>query len=152
VVDNKAHGYWAMRNGYCLPRVPGSIAMLSNLIANDDKMEDKAREAIQVGIHWDTEVWGGSHRVCQVFCSALPVGPTLTKSSEWLAFAMVVLEAAYDATLTAAACLAAERGERVKVYLTAVGAGLMGNRPSWIAGAMERALSKHAKDPLDVHL
>eukprot|EP00747_Dinoflagellata_sp_TGD_P059663 gnl/TRDRNA2_/TRDRNA2_151668_c0_seq1.p1 gnl/TRDRNA2_/TRDRNA2_151668_c0~~gnl/TRDRNA2_/TRDRNA2_151668_c0_seq1.p1 ORF type:complete len:469 (+),score=91.08 gnl/TRDRNA2_/TRDRNA2_151668_c0_seq1:83-1489(+) len=154
-VNNTKNGYWRMKNGYCLPQGPDSIGKLSKLISNDKALEEAVRTRTQVGVHWDTEVHKQSHRVCQVFCSALPVAyAKSTKSEHWKAFAQVVLEACYDATLAAATCLAAQRGNssRVKVYLTAVGGGAFGNRSQWIIDAIERALKTHAAAPLDVML
>lgn len=117
VVDNQVQGYWIINRGYCLPRVDGSVARLSHKLATDPNLEAKVRDAVQVGVHWETEVLDAPHKVCQVFCSALPISALVSgKSHEWMAFAKVILEAAYDATLTAAACLAARRGERVKVF------------------------------------
>jgi len=153
VVENAKEGYWITKNGYCLPRVDGSIARLSTRLSEDKNLEDRVRESVQVGIHWETEVWGAAHKVTQVLCSALPVGCLKhVKSAEWQVFASVVLEAMFDATLTAAACLAAQRGERVKVFLTALGGGELSNRVQWIAAAMTRALEIHAQEPLDVAL
>lgn len=72
--------------------------------------------------------------------------------SQWSAFAECLLEACYDATLSAATCLSAQRGERIRVYLTLVGGGPLGNRREWIVEALDRALTKHADHPLDVML
>merc|ERR1719221_2027233 len=65
---------------------------------------------------------------------------------------MVILQAVYEATLTVAAIFAIRRGERVKVYLTAVGGGMLGNRSAWIADAIDKALCKLKDYPLDVML
>mmetsp|Transcript_63209 Transcript_63209/g.135770 ORF Transcript_63209/g.135770 Transcript_63209/m.135770 type:complete len:465 (-) Transcript_63209:70-1464(-) len=148
-----ASSYWTMQNGFCMPRVPGSVAKVSNLIAKDPVLGNSVRQNVQVGVHWDTEVAGGSHSVCQVFCSSLPVGMMkAVRSCDWEAFATVILEAVYEATLAVAALFAARRGTRVKVYLTAVGGGMLGNRTAWISEAIDRALSLHKKQPLDVML
>jgi len=72
---------------------------------------------------------------------------------DWAGFAEALLEAAFDATLTAAAILVAEREvERISVYLTTLGAGEMGNRLQWIQNALHRALVTHYDEPLDVML
>ena len=93
------------------------------------------------------------HRVCQVFCSALPVAyAKSTRSQDWEFFGRLVLQGTFEATLAAGAVLAAERGSRVKVYLTAVGGGAFGNRTAWIVEAIDRALRIHADSPLDVML
>jgi len=100
--------------------------------------------AMRVGVHWDTEVKGGSHRVCQVLCSALPVAyAESVKSSDWVPLASVVLEGSYFATLAIVALLAA---------MTAVGGGAFGNRSAWIVNSMNRALASFAGAPLDVKL
>lgn len=153
VVQNNKKGYWTMKHGHCLPWVDGSIARLSHILANDHELEAEARQAVQVGVHWETEVWQCSHQVCQVLCGALPVGYLkAVKANEWATFARVVLQAAYEATLTIASCLAAKKGTRIKVFLTAVGAGSLSNRVAWIAGALETALENFAQEPLDVVL
>ena len=41
------------------------------------------------------------HLVSQAFCSALPVSYTPVPAERWAAFAMLILEAAYEATLLA---------------------------------------------------
>ncbi|CAK0892602.1 unnamed protein product, partial [Prorocentrum cordatum] len=150
---SRREGYWRMANGYCLPAKPGSIARVSRAVEADAALAEAVRRRTQVGIHWDTEVRGGRHRVSQVFCSALPVAyGKSTPSKDWQPFAQCVLDAAFDATLAAGAVLAARRGARVKVYLTPVGGGAFGNRSQWICDALRRALQSHAAQPLDVML
>merc|ERR1712216_919638 len=108
---------------------------------------------LRVGVHWDTEVKGGAHRVCQVFCSALPISfGKGTKKDDWKLFATAVLNGTYEATLAAGAILAGERRERVTVYLTKVGGGAFGNPSQWIIAAIERALKMYASAPIDVKL
>jgi hypothetical protein len=143
LVQNSKEKYWKMQNGYCLPLDSGSIGRLSKRIASSAALGAEVCSSVQVGIHWDTEVKGGSHRVCQVFCSAVPVAyAKSTKSTDWADFACVILDAAYEATLAVAACLSKERGARVKVYLTTVGGGAFGNRSLWIVSALEKALQR----------
>eukprot|EP00445_Apocalathium_hangoei_P094353 CAMPEP_0204243558 /NCGR_PEP_ID=MMETSP0361-20130328/96472_1 /ASSEMBLY_ACC=CAM_ASM_000343 /TAXON_ID=268821 /ORGANISM="Scrippsiella Hangoei, Strain SHTV-5" /LENGTH=525 /DNA_ID=CAMNT_0051216413 /DNA_START=51 /DNA_END=1625 /DNA_ORIENTATION=- len=153
LVNNEQEGYWTMRSGYCMPRAPGTIARLSVKLSGDPALAKQIPSKLCVGIHWDAEVATGSHSVSQVFCSALPVGICKSASSgEWQTFACILLVAAYDATLSAAALIAAQRGERVRVFLTTVGGGVLGNRQPWIADAMDCAMSAHKMDPLDVIL
>lgn len=152
-VQNSKEQYWRMLNGYCMPIFPRSVGKLSERIAGDATLADEVRSRVQVGVHWDTEVKGGGHRVCQVFCAAVPVAYTkATRSQEWAPFACAILDASYEATLAIATVLAAERGCRVKVYLTAVGGGAFGNRTAWILAAMEKAMKTFANSPLDVML
>jgi len=153
VLQNSKQEYWVMRNGYCLPKVAGRIAALSGRIAGDVELEAQVRSRVQVGVHWDTEVSSGAHRVCQVFCSALPVAfVKSTRQSDWLGFAAPILEGAFDAVLAAAATLAAKRAARVRVYLTTLGMEPLGNRREWVAAAIDRALHVHEREPLDVIL
>jgi len=150
-VENDENEYWDMVNGYCLPNHTGSISKLRCRFADDASLPASLREKLRVGVHWDTEVCGRTHRVCQVFCSGLPLGyASGTKKSDWEPFACCVLDATFEATLAIAAILALERNTRVRVYLTAVGGGVFGNRSEWIADAVARALRIHARSPLDV--
>jgi hypothetical protein len=63
----------------------------------------------------------------------------------------LVLEAAYEATLLAAAEQHVAGGSRT-VLLTRLGGGVFGNRDVWIDDAILRALSLVADDGLDVKL
>ncbi|CAE8614798.1 unnamed protein product, partial [Polarella glacialis] len=155
LVGNGKQGYWFMKNGFCLPRPPSKIGELSQRLAKDVNLADDVSAAVKVGVHWDTQALDPdedvSQNVCQVLCSALPVALTKhTSAADWAPFATALLTGAYDATLSVAAVLAAQRGKRVKVFLTAVGAGSLGNRQSWILHAIDRVLTAHASEPLDV--
>merc|ERR1712151_454142 len=149
-----------MQNGYCLPTSPQSLVKLSKLLRASPDLHEPVRHSIRVGMHRDTEVnpsavsgYECKHRVCQVFCSALPVSyAEKTHVKDWEPFAKLVLESMYESTLAVGAWLAAEREARVKVFLTFVGGGVFGNDSSWIAQALERALDIYAKAPLDVKL
>eukprot|EP01062_Namystynia_karyoxenos_P051418 TRINITY_DN40367_c0_g1_i1.p1 TRINITY_DN40367_c0_g1~~TRINITY_DN40367_c0_g1_i1.p1 ORF type:complete len:408 (+),score=118.52 TRINITY_DN40367_c0_g1_i1:70-1224(+) len=165
-VGNAKHGYWRTVNGYVLGCSPEAIEQLGARILRGAGAAEGGEEAaairdaaerIRVGVHWSTQVGKHPHEVCQVFTSALPVGPAynkdpVIKSETYQPFAQLVLDAMYDATLACAEVLAAQRGERVRVYLTAVGGGAFGNRQGWIVEAISRALDKHAASPLDVYL
>ena len=89
--------------------------------------------------------------VSQAFCSALPVAYTRVPPSHWEAFASLVLEAAYEATMLAAV-LNAQRGVSNVVLLTQLGGGAFGNRDDWIHGATRRALETMSGMDLDVRL
>lgn len=157
-LDNGAEGYWTMRNGFCMPKTNQSMRKLSARIAEANLAKDVASK-VQVGVHWETDVpqeTGGSsasHTVCQVLCSCLPVGlQKQTPIADWSSFAQLVLDSVYESTLNVALCLAAERGRRVKVFLTLVGGGELGARRDWIKGAIDKALLAHRDSPLDVRL
>ncbi len=90
--------------------------------------------------------------VSQAFCSALPVAyKPEVPAQHWQAFASLVLEAAYEATLLAAV-EAAQRGGSNVVLLTRLGGGAFGNDGDWIHAAMRRALRAAAGLALDVRL
>ena len=72
-------------------------------------------------------------------------------SSHWEAFASLVLQAAYEATMLTAV-LNARRGASNVVLLTELGGGAFGNRPDWIHTAMRRALEMVSGFALDVRL
>mmetsp|Transcript_8441 Transcript_8441/g.14525 ORF Transcript_8441/g.14525 Transcript_8441/m.14525 type:complete len:359 (-) Transcript_8441:284-1360(-) len=166
---------WEMRNGYCFPVTALSMRQVGERLAAEPLTAHAAKAALRVGCHWETEVhdsWPArrsgasccagdagpqpcrSSRVCQVFCSAVPVAYTtrITKSEDWEPLARLILEGAYDATLTIAAIAAKTRQRRVKVYLTALGGGAFGNRSTWIKDAIRAALEGHKDAPLDVFL
>mmetsp|Transcript_15290 Transcript_15290/g.35786 ORF Transcript_15290/g.35786 Transcript_15290/m.35786 type:complete len:466 (-) Transcript_15290:87-1484(-) len=152
-VHNDEERYWTMVRGHCIPVMAVNLAVLSKRLRQEPDLRRQVRSKVQVGIHWSTQVATGTHQVCQVFCSALPIALMKQRpAAEWSGLADALLDAAFDATLTAGAVLAAERGNRVKVYLTALGAGELGNRRDWIIHAMDSALKAHATSPLDVML
>ena len=143
-----------MQNGYALPSSRSSFAELGELLKSNEATYLEAYNALRVAVHWDTSVKSPcSHTICQVFASALPVayakGITVQDSE---AFAQLILDAAYDATLCVASILAKSRSARVKVYLTALGGGAFGNRNEWICNAINKALRVYERCPLDVVL
>ena len=62
---------------------------------------------------------------------------------------MIVLEAAYEATLWAAV-INAQRGASSTVLLTSLGGGAFGNDHAWIQAATQRALEQVQGHGLDV--
>jgi hypothetical protein len=71
--------------------------------------------------------------------------------AHWKAFASLVLEAAYEATLLAAV-LNKQRGGSNVVLLTLLGGGAFGNADDWIHAAIRRALRMMSGYALDVRL
>jgi hypothetical protein len=69
----------------------------------------------------------------------------------WQAFAQLVLDAAYEATLLTAV-LNSRRGGSSIVLLTLLGGGAFGNATEWIHIAIESALAKAQDFGLDVRL
>jgi hypothetical protein len=67
---------------------------------------DELRGRLRIGLHWDVEVTDAGRPfplVSQAFCSTLPVAYSQQAPRYWERFARLVLEAAYEATLWAAA-------------------------------------------------
>jgi urease alpha subunit len=76
---------------------------------------------------------------------------TRVPPSHWEAFASLVLQAAYEATMSAAV-LNAQRGASNVVLLTQLGGGACGNHDDWIHTAMRRALQMMLQFDLNVKL
>ena len=150
---------WTMRNGYALCTEPGLARITARLASMSAAERDSLRDRLRVGVHADVEVTVGrgpdappalpAPHVTQVFCSALPVAYSSVPSARWQAFATLVLEGAYEATLLAAALNAARTGCRL-VFLTRLGGGAFGNDPAWIGAAMARAFDRTRDLALDV--
>jgi hypothetical protein len=93
-----------MQNGYALCARTGLDGIAEHLSALSPDQLDILRGQLRIGIHRDVEVTDteGERRplVSQAFCSALPVAYTRVPPSHWEAFASLVLEAAYEATMS----------------------------------------------------
>jgi hypothetical protein len=156
-------------NGY----TESDVARLRRLAGalRDGERRAAALELVQVGVQRDTQVTctqrrGASYKewrwheatsgsvVTQVYVSAVSVAYSgvPNAAAEWAPFAQFVLEAAYEATLHVALQAAPTKngGGRVKVFLTSVGGGVFGNDAAWIAAAIDKALRRFERAPLDV--
>ena len=146
---------WSMKNGYAMCSPSGLAAITDHLARLDADEIDALRGLLAIGLQWDAEVTDGTTHpgplVSQAFCSALPIAYTRIASPQWRAFAPLVLEAAYEATLWAAA-LNAQRGASNVVLLTLLGGGAFGNEETWILGAMRRALELASNCEVDVRI
>jgi hypothetical protein len=146
---------WRMQNGYALCTEDGLTAIAEHLEGLDEAGRDALRQRLKIGLHWDVEATDHSglepRLVSQAFCSALPVAYSRVPAANWEAFATLVLEAAYEATLWGG-LLNARRGASNVVLLTRLGGGAFGNQDPWIDKAMRRALQMFAAQPLDVRL
>ena len=146
---------WRMQNGYALAQRSGLELIGRHLGALDERQVDVLRGRLSIGLHCDVEATEaeGGHRslVSQAFCSALPVAYSGIAASHWERFAVLVLEAAYEATMWAAV-LNAQRGASNAVFLTFLGGGAFGNEDKWIHASIRRALKIVAAYDLDVRL
>lgn len=151
MLGNTDECYWTMQNGYAMPASSSSIKNLARALT--PQLIEEAEAALRVGVHWDTQARPPhTHRVCQVYASALPVAyGRAARSAEWEPFARLVLRAAYEATLAVGALKARDAGRRQAVYLTSLGGGAFGNRDAWITEAVRGALHKFRDAPLDVY-
>jgi hypothetical protein len=150
VLENRYECYWTMQNGYAMPK---NMRGLAHKLEASPRLIEDAEAALRVGVHWNTQARPPhTHRVCQVYASALPVAyGHAARSAEWEPFARLVLRAAYEATLAVGALKAREAGRRQAVYLTSLGGGAFGNRDAWITEAVRGALDKFKDAPLDVY-
>ena len=149
--DNSKHRLWKMVNGYALPSAEGLEEINRKLESMDEAALDAVRQALQIGLHWDTQVTLGdaSHTVSQAYCSALPVAYTNHTKELWAPLAKIVLEAAYEATICAA-ILNVDRNRNNRLFLTRLGGGAFGNNPDWITNAISRSLELYSDSGLDV--
>jgi hypothetical protein len=153
VVGNGTNDLWTMRNGYALCTAEGLATIGQTLNSLDVNGVDRLRGLIRIGIHRGVQVTDveDGQLVSQAFCSALPVSYSSVPSEQWQPFAVLVLEAAYEATLWAAVINAHESGSKM-VFLTRLGGGAFGNDSQWINRAMRRALTKVIGVGLDVRV
>jgi len=153
ILGNESGHLWHMKNGYALASEKGLIT-ISKLLASLNESEiDKIRENLKIGIQWNTEVTLNNlkHLVSQSYCSALPVAYSQHPHQLWEKFAVLILEASYEATLCAAILNSSKTGNQ-NVYLTLLGGGAFGNEESWIISAIERALMRYRNIDLKVHI
>jgi hypothetical protein len=144
---------WKMQNGYALCIRSGLEVIAEYLRTLQPAQLDELRGKLRIGVHRDVEVTDGGAGsrplVSQAFCSALPIAYSHLPAEPWESFAMLVLEAAYEATMSAAV-LNAQRGASKVVFLTFLGGGVFGNDEQWIHAAIRRALRLMAGFELDV--
>jgi len=137
VLGNVGEALWQMRNGYALASRGGLENIEAQILALDEAGRDALKGHLRVGVQWHTQVTlaGANHHLSQVYCSALPVAYSDHAAVHWQAFARLILEASYEATLCLAVLNAYENHNHA-VYLTKLGGGAFGNRPEWIADAI----------------
>jgi len=153
LLGNADQRLWRMVNGYALPSVGALDEISQKLGEMDDAELDHVRQSLQVGLQWQTQVTleNASHTVSQAYCSALPVAYTTYSPQLWSPFAILVLEAAYEATICAAIINHVGTGNN-QLFLTLLGGGAFGNDPDWIMGAIRRSLELYCDSGIDVTL
>jgi hypothetical protein len=150
-LGNTKSRLWEMRNGYALASQSGLVEIAHRLHAASERERDRLRQLLRIGIQWHTQVTlhDATHTVSQAYCSALPVAYSQHPSHLWAAFAQLILEAAYEATLCTALLNAMSDGSN-RVFLTLLGGGAFGNETAWILGGIQRALTLYKDVDLDV--
>lgn len=154
LTDMPVSDLWTMTNGYALASKTGLQAIAAVLQGADVDQLDALRAKLRIGVHAGVEVTDADEPgrvVSQAFCSALPVAYTRVPADLWAPFATLVLEAAYEATLLAAAENAQASGSKI-VLLTHLGGGAFGNDDDWIHQAIRRALDLARGWELDVRI
>ncbi len=129
-LGNDRGSLWTMQNGYALCTESGLAAITRRLGQMPANERDALRDRLRVGVHHDVQVTisdDPGQRVTQVFCSALPVAYSRIPAEQWAPFASLVLEGAYEATLSAAVLNAARNGSR-PAFLTSLGGGALRQR------------------------
>ena len=146
-LGNTRSRLWEMRNGYACASQSGLVEISDRLQASSESELDGLRQLLRIGIQWHTQVTlnDSRHAVSQAYCSALPVAYSRHPSYQWAAFARLILEAAYEATICTAILNASNR-----VFLTLLGGGAFGNETSWIIGGIQRTLTLYKDVELDV--
>jgi hypothetical protein len=146
-----------MENGYAMANGNTLLAIRAGLKAASAAELDALRVRLRIGLHWDVEVTAAGappgQCVSQAYGSALPISYNRESDPRlWQAFARLVLEASYEATLLAAVINAARPGGSQSVYLTLLGGGVFGNERNWILDSIRRALDSVSGQALDVCL
>lgn len=142
---------WAMTNGWARPSPEGLAEISARIEDMDEEQRDELMGYLRIGQHVDTEVTLGppGRLVTQAYCSAIPMFGIDVPHEGWEAFARLVLDGAYEATLAAGVANAGHAGNP-RVYLTLLGGGAFANPHPWIYSAIERALDRHRDSGLEV--
>ncbi|RHY93774.1 hypothetical protein DYB37_000885 [Aphanomyces astaci] len=156
ILSNHEHKYLDVVNGYT-DSTPSRLAKLNTTVLHDHATRDVLANAVKIGLHWNVQVpfssryatTNNQHFVSQAYCSAISVGYSAASQSDWAPFAKLVLQASYEATLWAGVVNYHRTGCN-KVFLTALGGGVFGNRVDWIVDAIAAAVAAVARHGLDI--
>lgn len=154
VLGRQVADLWEWRNGYVLCTRAGLDLIAAYLAEVGPEGTNALGALLRIGIHTDVEVTIGvlpGPLVSQAFCSALPVAYGNVPRKHWAAFAQLILDAAYEATLLQGV-LNARRGASSIVLLTLLGGGVFGNAPDWIHTAIRRAVQRVGAVDLDIRI
>jgi hypothetical protein len=152
-LNNEKYGLWEMRNGYALAGTDGLISISEYLRELSPERYVALKGKLKIGLQWNTEVTISSNKqeVSQAYCSALPVVYSHVHQDYWKDFAMLILEATYEATFYAALKNFHNTGNN-RLFLTLVGGGAFGNEMRWVLRAIEKAAATFKNTPLEVSI
>lgn len=152
-LNNTKSCLWEMKNGYALASKEGLLNISQQIGALSKDEYELLKEKLRIGLQWNTEVTLNTkkHLVNQAYCSALPIAYSHIDADLWREFATLILEATYEATFYAALRNFCKTGNN-KLFLTLVGGGAFGNKLSWIFDAIEHAVGKFKRTPLNVKI
>lgn len=152
---------WDVRNGYTTSTLPRLASLNARLAAAERHV---LLGHVRIGLQTGVEVTfasrfrrpanrpGGPPTVSQAFCSALSVAYSGLEAGPWAPLGTLALDAAYEATVLAAALDRAAGHGSGRVVLTFLGGGAFGNAPAWIHGAIGRAVGRAGRLGLDIQL
>ena len=149
--------YWRVKNGYIESEESKLLELATELQKHD---RDALTGSVRIGIQHQTQVTFATrfellsppHLVSQSFCSAVSCAYSKLDSTLWEPLATLVLEAAYEGTLLAAAADKAAGKGTGRVWLTFIGGGVFGNESSWIKSAIEKSLARTKNLGLEVKI
>ena len=149
--------YWHVKNGY-VESDEDSLKLLATELKKHNR--DDLTGAVRIGIQEQTQVTFANrfaplqnpHLVSQAFCSAISCAYSKVETAMWEPLATIVLEAAYEGTLLAAAIEKSRGTGSGRVWLTFIGGGVFGNKRSWIVSAMQNALGRSRHLGLEVNI
>ncbi len=152
---------WGVKNGYTTSTLPRLATLGSRLGASD---RDELMGHIRIGLQTRVEVTfasrfrrpaprpSGPPTCSQAFCSALSVAYSGLRTEPWAPLGTLALDAAYEATVLAAALDRATGHGSGRVVLTFLGGGAFGNDDAWIHRAIGRAVGRAGRLGLDIQL
>ena len=149
--------FWTIRNGYTFS-TSSQLQQLAAVLESSDRQ--KLMGQVQIGWHQGAEVTfsdrfvipSSTQLISQTFCSAVSCAYTDIPTTAWRPLASLVLEAAYEATLLAAAIERDAGSGSGTVWLTMLGGGVFRNDDDWIYEALKRALDRTHYLGLDIRL
>lgn len=150
-----------VKNGYS-ESTPSQLKRLNELLEEDKRLSVEIKKRIKVGFHQHTQVvfknrWKKvsskkNHVVSQIYCSALAINYSRVKDKKlWEPLARIILEASYEATLLAGIINFFETGNP-NIFLTQLGGGVFGNKFSWIADSIQKAIRNSYKYQVPLRL